>query len=269
VAFGALIPIVCFANTVNGLTPASAGEVLRAVLLHRRHDVPYRDGAAVILLERVYALGLIAATALTCFAALVVGPLAGVSLIILTVVAIGIPTIGYKRGLRFEFAIRKVARAALDRSVRARNLVQSFGEVEDRVAAILSSWRYTLAFIALTGIVFVTMDAQLWLVGQSIGVAIDPVAGWAALGLGAIAGVLSALPFGLGAADAVIAIVLIGQGMDPAAAGLATILMRIVGTLPTGIVGAASYVYLNRTDGAREGSGARPIEDGTPETQAR
>jgi uncharacterized protein (TIRG00374 family) len=261
IGFGALLPIVCFANTINGLTPASAGEVLRAVLLNRRHEVPYRDGAAVILLERVYALGLIVATALVAFVGVTVGPVAGSLLLVAMIVVVAIPTVGYRRGLRFEAAIRRLARPALVRSGRVRALVDAFADVEDRVAGIIRSPRSTLTFIALTGVVFVTMDLQLLLVGQAIGVSIDPVGGWAALGLGAIAGIISALPFGLGAADAVIAVVLIGQGLEPSTAGLVTILMRLVGTLPTGIVGALSYVYLNRTDASSTEAGGHPGQE--------
>ena len=77
-----------------------------------------------------------------------------------------------------------------------------------------------------------------------------------------MAGVLSALPFGLGAADAVIALVLIGQGMPPATATLVTILMRLVGTLPTGILGAISYVWLNRTDPGLVDSSVAPAASG-------
>ena len=95
------------------------------------------------------------------------------------------------------------------------------------------------------------MDVQLLLVAQAVGVSIDPIQGWAALGLGAMAGVISALPFGLGALDAVIAIVLVSFGTDAAAAALITVLLRLVATLPTGLFGAASFVYLNRTDPAR------------------
>jgi uncharacterized protein (TIRG00374 family) len=262
VGFGPLVPVVSFANTINGLTPASAGEVLRAVLLNRRHGVPYRDGAAVILLERVYALGLIAATALVCFLAVSASAILPVVATVAAVVLFAIPTVGYRRGLRFEAAVRRIAAPVLARSRRAERVVDAFADVEDRVALILASPGATLAFIGWSAAVFVTMDAQLLLVGSAIGVPIDPVVGWAALGLGAIAGVLSALPFGLGAADAVIAIVLIGHGMEAATATLVTILMRFVGTLPTGIIGTISYVYLNRTDpGAAASQDAAPRDE--------
>jgi hypothetical protein len=45
----ALVPLVSFANTISNLTPASAGEVLRAVILRDRYGVPVVRSTAVIL----------------------------------------------------------------------------------------------------------------------------------------------------------------------------------------------------------------------------
>jgi hypothetical protein len=50
-----LVPIVSFANTINNLTPASAGEAVRALILRRRHGVPYGRSTAVIVAERLWA----------------------------------------------------------------------------------------------------------------------------------------------------------------------------------------------------------------------
>ena len=59
----ALVPIVSFANTINNLTPASSGEALRAVILRRRHGVPYGHSTAVILVERLWAIWIMAVSA--------------------------------------------------------------------------------------------------------------------------------------------------------------------------------------------------------------
>ena len=262
VGFVALLPIVSFANTINGLTPASAGELVRAVLLNRRHGVPYGDGAAVILIERVYALALIAASAVTCFVIVSIGGTLGLLVGVAFAAVFVVPTAGYRQGRRFAGIVRRLARGPLAGSPRVGRAIDAFAAVEDRVATVLSSGSATVGFVAWSAVVFVSMDAQLLLVGSALGTTIDPVVGWAALGLGAVAGVLSALPFGLGAADAVIALVLIGQGMPPATATLVTILMRLVGTLPTGILGAISYVWLNRTDPGLVDSSLAPAASG-------
>ncbi len=253
-----LIPIVTFANTINGLTPASAGEVVRAVLLHDRQGVPYRDGAAVIMLERVYALGLIAVSAVSCFAFAAIGPAIGAAVTIASLVLVALPTIVYRRGLRFSVIAQRLLGPLARRWRRVEHLLAQLASVEDQIAVVLSSVGATLAFIATTVVIFITMDIQLILIGTAIGVPVGPVEGWAALGLGAIAGVLSALPFGLGAADAVIAIVLVGFGIPATSAALMTVLMRLVGTLPTGVIGTLSYVYLNRTSPKTRSDDGRP-----------
>ena len=244
-----LVPIVSFANTINGLTPASAGEVVRAVVLRQRHDVPYRDGAAIIVVERVFALGLIVVSALACLVIAAAGPVLGALAVIVAVVLVAVPTVVYRVGYRFSRIFAWIAGPATRRWALADRAVVALADIEDQVATILASWSATARFTLVTALIFVTMDAQLVLVGAAIGVPIDPIVGWAALGLGAIAGILSALPFGLGAADAVIAIVLISFGTDPGTAALLTVLLRLLATLPTGLFGAASYVYLNRTSG--------------------
>ncbi len=251
VSVQALVPIVNFANTINGITPASAGEVLRAVMLRQRHDVAYRDGAAIILLERVYALGLIFVSSVACFVVATFGGALGALTTIGAVVLAISPIVIYRRDRRFSRPLELVTDRLPSRWHRPRHLVGQLRTVEDQVAAVLKTTGAALVFIAVSAVIFVTMDVQLLLVAQAVGVSIDPIQGWAALGLGAMAGVISALPFGLGALDAVIAIVLVSFGTDAAAAALITVLLRLVATLPTGLFGAASFVYLNRTDPAR------------------
>ena len=242
-----LVPIVSFANTVNGVTPASAGEVLRAVVLHQRHAVPYRDGVAVIVLERFYALYLIAVATAAAWLATGAEP---TMLAVVGLVAAGaafIPSAVYSAGVRVSGIGVGISRRAPVGRTRLLELARRLVEVEDVVARFLVSARPAIVFVAFTTTVFLAMDLQLLLIAGAIGVSIDPILGWLALGLGAVAGIVSALPFGLGAADAVIAAVLIAAGVAPAEAGLITVLQRLIATLPTGLIGAASYVYLMRS----------------------
>lgn len=61
-----------------------------------------------------------------------------------------------------------------------------------------------------------------------------------------LAGILSALPFGLGAADVVKAVILIGIGVDATVAGTAFLLLRVITTLPLGLAGGAASLLLTR-----------------------
>ena len=47
-----LIPMTAFANTINNVTPGSAGELVRLYLLRAQHGVDYTTGAAIVLIER-------------------------------------------------------------------------------------------------------------------------------------------------------------------------------------------------------------------------
>ena len=60
---GPLIPMTAFANTINNVTPGSVGELVRLYLLRAHHGVGYTTGAAVVLIERVVAIGLLGASA--------------------------------------------------------------------------------------------------------------------------------------------------------------------------------------------------------------
>ena len=51
-----LIPMTAFANTINNITPGSAGELVRLYLLRAQYGVDYTTGAAVVLIERVVAI---------------------------------------------------------------------------------------------------------------------------------------------------------------------------------------------------------------------
>ncbi len=52
-----------FANTINNLTPGSVGELARLYLLRAHHGVDYATGGAVILIERLVAIGYLAGSA--------------------------------------------------------------------------------------------------------------------------------------------------------------------------------------------------------------
>src|SRR3954468_12028317 len=63
-----LVPMTAFANTINNLTPGSAGEVIRMYLLRAHHDVDYATSGAVIFVERLGALGYLTTSAILAWA---------------------------------------------------------------------------------------------------------------------------------------------------------------------------------------------------------
>lgn len=256
----ALVPIVSFANTINNLTPASAGEALRAVILRRRHGVPYGRSTAVILVERLWAIWIMATSAGAAALGTVAPASPGIVAAgwIAATVAIFAPAIAYRVGFRpAAFAARIVdpgADGAEEPGRRAR-LASLLRDVDVNLAGILASPTVAIGFVASTSVIFLVFAAQLWLILLALGHDISPLAAWAALGIATIAGVLSALPFGLGAADVVMTALLVVLGVPATAAGAAALLLRATVTLPLGLAGTASWIALNR--------GSEPAAAGT------
>lgn len=255
----ALVPIVSFANTINNLTPASAGEALRAVILRRRHGVPYGESTAVILVERLWAIWIMALTAAAAAVGTVVAAAGGIVALAWAagLVATFAPAVAYRAGLRpAAFGASVLDRGASattsrgpapeERRSRRLRLAGLLRDVDTSLARILVSPSVALGFVMSTSIVFAAAAAQLWLIVLSLGHEVSPIGAWAALGLATIAGVLSALPFGLGAADIVLTALLVALGVPAPAAGAVALLLRATVTLPLGLAGTASWIALNR-----------------------
>lgn len=246
-----LVPVVTFANTVNNMTPASSGEVLRAMILHRRHAVPYANSTAVILSERLWGMGIMLVTA----AAASVGtvfPAEPWLIVLAWVAAIAAsfgPSIVYALGLRPGRAAAHYAAGGGLHPSRPRKIAGHIATVDERLSVVLTRPSAAIAFVASTAMIFVGFAAQLWLVLVALEDPVGIVGVWAAYGLAIVAGRLSSLPFGLGATDVVLVVLLQAQGVDPATAGAAALLLRLVDTLPLGIVGTLSWVYLSRSTG--------------------
>jgi len=261
----ALIPVVSFANTIGNLTPASAGEALRAVVLRKRHGVPLTRSTAVILVERVWAMWVMAVSS---GAAAVVAlarpePLVAALVWLAALTGCFAPSISYAVGLRpgrlLERWLKRRAGPsaaslpeATQRPRRGARLLTGLVEVDRTLAGLLTDPRRAVVFVATTAGVFTCYAAQLMLLLGGLGQPLPIDASWAALGLATVAGVLSALPFGLGAADAVLVVVLGQLGVSPAIAGAAVLLVRATATLPLGIAGAISWALLGGRGGMRD-----------------
>ena len=128
--------------------------------------------------------------------------------------------------------------------------------MDGTVGALLTDPVRLLVFSGTTALVLATYTAQLWLVGQATGVALDPVAAWGALGLSIPVGVVSFLPFGLGATDLVLVTLLGTLGASGPAAAAIVFGYRLTATVPLALAGAASYAYLSATLPAGGAGGA-------------
>ena len=260
----ALVPMTTFANTINNLTPGSVGELARLYLLRAHHGVDYATGGAVILIERLVSIGYLAVSAALAWLAVQ----SALPAWLIAVAAIGLvasPAIAYRIGLRpiAWFLAYPLRRLSGDRWPGA---VAGLMRAETLTARLLADPVGLLRFAVVTALVFAVGTAQLILVAAALGVTIAPLAAWGALGLAITAGVISFLPFGLGAADLVLVTLLGVLGIEPATATAIAFGYRLVSTLPTALLGVVSYAWLSArlpvggldgaADAARSGLGA-------------
>jgi uncharacterized protein (TIRG00374 family) len=239
----ALIPMTTFANTINNLTPGSVGELARLYLLRAHHGVDYATGGAVILIERLVAIGYLACSALLAWLA-VRGVLPGWLVAIGSIALVAVPGIAYRLGLRpiawtIAYPLRRLWGARWPR------LIAGILAAEDRMGRLLTDAGALARFALVTALIFGIAAWQLILVAGAFDVSIEPLAAWGALGLAITAGVLSFLPFGLGAADLVLVALLAVLGVEPATAAAMAFGYRLVSTLPTALLGVASYAWLS------------------------
>lgn len=261
VGVGALIPMTAFANTINNLTPGSAGEIVRVWLLRAHHGVPYATGTAVVAIERLGAFGYLVGSAVVVWLGHVggwPGPVVAGAIVALAV----LPGLVYATGIRPSAVVAAVPLERLVGAARWSRTTAWLRRVDATVAQLLTHPGRLAAFALLTFALFACYAAQLVLVGHALGTAIDPVPAWGALGLAMTAGILSLLPFGLGTTDVVLIALLGVLGIDPVTATAMTFGYRLVSSVPLGLAGVVSYAWLSTrlpaggTRGAMEAVGA-------------
>lgn len=239
-----LIPMTAFANTINNATPGSVGELVRLYLLRAQHGVDYTTGAAVVVIERLVAIGLLGASAAILWATFVLR-LSPVVAIVAILAVVLLPSLVYRIGVRPTAVLRRLPLGRALGDARWAGIGATLARVDESVARLLMDPSRAVVFSLWTAIVFATYTAQLLLVAAAIGQPVDPLAAWGALGLGIIVGALSLLPFGLGSADLVVAGLLVVAGVPEREAVAITFGYRIVSTLPLGLLGVASYALLS------------------------
>jgi len=238
-----LVPMTTFANTINNLTPGSAGEIVRMYLLRAHHGVDYATSGAVVLIERIGAIGYLASSALLVWLAW-----------------LGAIPVPLALALSVAPVARRIPVGRLVGEGRWARVGDWLARVDGTIAGLIGDPRHLLTFVVLSGGIFVAYDAQLLLVGRALGVTLDPFAAWGALGLATTVGVLSLLPFGLGTTDLTLVALLGAAGVPPVDAVAMTFGYRLVSTLPLSIGGIISFAYLSaRLPASGMGGAARAV----------
>jgi uncharacterized protein (TIRG00374 family) len=239
-----LVPMTTFANTINNLTPGSAGEIVRMYLLRAHHGVDYATSGAVVFIERVGAIGYLSSSALLAWLTWL-GVLSVGAAVALGLVLVIVPGLLYRGGLRPLTVLGRLPLGWLVGATRWARIGSWFDRVDATVALLIGHPRHLLAFVGLSAGIFVAYTAQLVLLGRAFGVTLDPLAAWGALGLSTTIGVLSLLPFGLGTTDLALAGLLGVTGVPAATAVAMTLGYRLIATLPLSLAGIASFAWLS------------------------
>lgn len=243
-----LSPVAFYGNTVGFMTPASSGEILRPALLNRAFGVPLSRGMSAVLFERLYSMGLFALTGLLAFCLTGVLPawLAAPAMVALIVGMFG-PLIMVHL---FNIPVSRLPQVLPGFVQRRLVGLEDAGEAFERL------WRdpgLAVKFVIQTLVVFAVLLLQFWLVADGAGGGIEPHEAWTILVASAMAGMISGLPFGLGAGDVVMVSLLTAYGQDAPDAAATVILVRLLINLPTGLMGLMAYLVT-----LRQGQGTTP-----------
>lgn len=237
----ALIPVSFYGNTVGFLTPAASGELLRPSMLERGFGVPIARGAAVVLYERLFSMYMMCVSGLLAFTWTGTIPItAGVGLL---PVSLALPFLPSTVVRLFDLRLERVS-PHLPRVIRSR--LGGLSEASDSIDKLWRSVGLTSSFTAISLVVCGLMALQFWLLVEGTGESISPSEAWVVLFAANMAGVLSGLPLGLGASDAVMVSLLNAYGVELSAAAAIAVLVRVLINLPTGILGLVAYLVAVR-----------------------
>jgi uncharacterized membrane protein YbhN (UPF0104 family) len=208
--------------------------------------VDYRTGAAVVLIERIVSIGYLAgsgAIAWLAHLAGIPGTVAAIGFVLLALV----PAIPY--ALRFppSSIVAALPLGGLVGRSRWERATRALGRVDATIGRLLTNLVRLAVFAGSTALVLVIYAVQLVLVATSLGVDLDPLAAWGALGLAITVGVLSFLPFGLGATDLVLVTLLGTLGVNAPAAAAIVFGYRLATTVPLALAGSLSYAFVSAT----------------------
>ena len=210
----------CALNYVTGFalttTPGKAGEAIRSMLLKREFAVPVTDSLAAFFAERfsdVLALALLSALAL---AFLPYGHYVAAAVVAGVVFALWIAA-SDARTARIAHAIAK----ALPHRFAAPlgSLVGQAGRLT-RGASLAAGFALSLVAWAAEGY-------ALYLIAASMGSHAGAAAAIGVYSIALLGGALFFLPGGLGSTEAFMFVLLMQAGLDPVAAGAATVISRV------------------------------------------
>jgi uncharacterized membrane protein YbhN (UPF0104 family) len=236
-------------QTLSWITPAATGDLARPYMWRTHDRVPVTAGVAVVVYERLVTLGQMGAIGGVLAAAIYLPPAAVAGLAVAACAALAAP-----------WWVSHLTRGHLSRQAGAERggilggLLRSLLRLED----LGLSARLTAAFAAFSLLIFLVSGLQVVVLAWAVGAGTGLGVGIAAYCISQVAGSVSTLPFGIGAADLVTWSLLMAGGMPRAEAVAVTLLVRLAVTLPLGVAGALGIAVLGRPRLTPEPSPAAP-----------
>jgi len=258
VGWGSLVRAQLAGQTLSNLTPAASGDLVRAWLWRRDDDVPATKGVAVVVYERILSLALLIAVGAAFYAPDLGGPwlVAGICVGAVAVIAVPLALTNVRLARHLGRALLAQLARLPGLTHRAKPLQRMGGDV----GSLAADPRLLVTFSLTTVVVFVLSGLQIWLLVVGMGGSADVAGTVGIYGLSQAGGSLSALPFGLGPADAVVVGLLLRAGTSFGVGTTVALLLRGTVTLPIALAAAAAMAGRARPD-LRELTGVRAAAD--------
>ena len=238
VGWASLVRAQLAGQTLSNLTPAASGDLVRAWLWRADDDVPATKGVAVVVYERILSLALLIAIGAGFYSPELGGPwvVVGVCTGALAVIAVPLALTHVSRAR----AAGRTLLAQLARLPMLANRTKPLQRMGGEVGTLAGDGRLLLSFSLTTLLVFVLSGMQIWLLVLGLGGSGDLADTVGIYGLSQAGGSLSALPFGLGPADAVVVGLLLRAGSSFSIGTTVALLLRGTVTLPIALAAAAA-----------------------------
>jgi uncharacterized protein (TIRG00374 family) len=238
-------------QTLSNLTPAAGGDLVRAWMWRRDDGVPGSTGVAAVVYERVLSLVLLLAAGAAFFAPTIGGPGTTAAICAGAALIVAAPWL---------LARIPPARAAATRLLQAaarlpflNTRTQPLRRMGESVGTLAADTALLGTFAVSTLAVFVLSGLQIWLLATGLGgaghqPALTVAAATGVYGVSQAGGSLSALPFGVGPADAIVVGLLLRTGVAFGIGTTVALLLRATITLPIALAAAAAVSTRGRAD---------------------
>lgn len=237
--FDLVLAAAVVGNVAGALTPASSGELLRAVALKSHANVSYKDGAALVVFERGLSLYMLILGTLVGVAVYAAPPVLATVAVLAGVAALALPWL-------CSPLLSSLPAPSPDGNGWPHRIHAYIADIAVQLRRLFGHAPTMLAWTAITAAGFGVVTLQFWLLAHALEDTITPLEAWIGFGGSQLAALVSLIPLGLGASDASLAAILDRFGMTFENGAAVAVLVRATATLPLIILAATSWLYLAR-----------------------